>query len=144
MPTTPPVTQSIGQTAGTLRRLVKRVLAGTDTTFDQWMALNLAAASGEGIEHTQLVARLADAVQVDDPVVATTVSGLIDGGSLETSREAVVALSGAGRDRYLRIRALIVEATEPLTANIPADRLAATQGVLQTLSERANAVLAGG
>jgi hypothetical protein len=140
--TTPPVTQTIGQTAGTLRRLLKGVLAHTGITYNEWIALNLTATTGKGIDRSQLIADLAEAVQVDEPVAEATVSRLIDAGSLETNPESVVALSGTGRDQHARLRGLLIKATEPLSADISADEVATTQRVLYTLSQRADAAIA--
>jgi hypothetical protein len=139
---TPAVTQTIGQTAGILRRLLKGVLADTGATYNEWIALNLTAASGAGIDRGKLITELAQGVQVDDPVAEATVSGLIDAGSLETGPESVVALNDAGRDQHARLRGLLVKATEPLSADIPADDLATTQRVLDTLAQRADAAIA--
>jgi DNA-binding MarR family transcriptional regulator len=141
MNSTPPLTQSIGQTAGTLRRLVKRALADTGTTFDQWQALNLTVASGE-IDRSQLIARLADAVQIDDPAAEATVGELIVAGLLETVAGSSVALSDSGRDRHARLRGVIEQAVAPVSADLPADDLAATRRVLNTISERVDAVIA--
>jgi DNA-binding MarR family transcriptional regulator len=136
---TPPLTQSIGQTAGTLRRLVKRVLADTDTTYEQWMALNLAASSG-GIDRHQLSARLADAVQIESAAAAATVRELSAAGFLETEPRRPVGLSDTGRDRHARIRGVLDKATAPLSADLPVDDLAAARRVLAAISQRADAV----
>jgi hypothetical protein len=133
---TPPLTQSIGQTAGTLRRLVKRVLADTDASYEQWMALNLAATGGE-IDRHQLSARLADAVQIESAAAETTVRELSAAGFLETEP---VGLSDTGRDRHARIRGVLDKATAPLSADLPADDLAAACRVLAVISQRADAV----
>jgi DNA-binding MarR family transcriptional regulator len=141
VPPTPPVTQIVGQTAGILRQLLKDVLADTGTTYNEWIALNLTAASA-GIDRGELITELAQGVQVDDPIAEATVSGLTDAGSLETSPDSVVGLTDAGRDQHARLRGLLVKATEPLSADIPADDLATTQRVLHALAQRADAAIA--
>jgi DNA-binding MarR family transcriptional regulator len=137
--TTPPLTQSIGQTAGTLRRLVKRVLADTEATYEQWMALNLAAGSGE-IDRSRLIARLADAVQIDYAAAEATVRALTAAGLLASVPGRLVALSDTGRDRHARIRGVLDKATAPLSADLPADDVAAARRVLAAISQRADAV----
>ena len=142
MPPAPPLTQFIGRTERTLRALMDRVLAGTGGTFHQWVALNFAAVNGDSIDRSQLVARLADALQTDDTAAEAAIDELASEGLLQTASGSLVALSDAGRERYARIRAAIDQTTAPLFADIPAGDEAATRRVLTTIAERAGAQLA--
>ncbi|MCU1659738.1 MAG: hypothetical protein JWO57_4394 [Pseudonocardiales bacterium] len=101
--------------------------------------LNLTAANGDEIDHTQLIGRLTDALKIDDPAAEAAVTELLDDGLLETLPGSVVALSDAGRERYARTRAAIDETISPLFADVPADDVATTRNVLTTLSDRATA-----
>ncbi|HEY5987678.1 MAG TPA: hypothetical protein VIV12_15080 [Streptosporangiaceae bacterium] len=56
-------TQVIGQAENALGALINRVLARTGSTFHQWVALNLTAASGGAIDRGQLVSRLTGALK---------------------------------------------------------------------------------
>ena len=74
MTPTPPLTQLIGRTERALLPLMDVVLAGTGGTFHQWVALNFTAVNGGSIERSQLIARLADALQIDDTAADMSVS----------------------------------------------------------------------
>lgn len=142
MAPTPPLTQFIGRTERTLRALMDLVLADTGGTFHQWVALNLTAANGDTIDRSQLIAGLANAVQIDEAAADATIREMVDARLLQAGSPSVVALSDAGHERYARLRAAIDQTTAPLYAYIPVDDLAATRRVLTTISERADAQLA--
>jgi DNA-binding MarR family transcriptional regulator len=142
MSPTPPLTQVIGRTERALGPLMDRVLAGTGGTFHQWVALNFTAVDGDSIDRSQLIARLANALQIDDTAAEATIAEMADEGLLQTVSGSVVALSDAGRERYARIRAATDQTSAPLYAGIPADDLATTRRVLTTISERADTQLA--
>jgi DNA-binding MarR family transcriptional regulator len=142
MPPAPPLTQFIGRTERTLQALMGQVLARTGGTFHQWVALNFTAVSGDSIDRSQLIARLADAVRIDHTAAGATVTEMADARLLQTASGSLVALTDAGRERYARIRAAIDAITAPLFADIPDDDVAATRRVLTTISERADAELA--
>jgi hypothetical protein len=142
MPPAAPLTQFIGRTERTLRALMDQVLADTGGTFPQWVALNFTAVNGDSIDRNQLIARLANALQIDDTAAEATITEMADERLLQTASGSLIALSDAGRDRYTRIRAAIDQTTAPLYAYIPADDLAAARRVLTTISERADTLLA--
>jgi hypothetical protein len=138
----PPLTQFIGRTERTLRALMDQVLAGTGGTFHQWVALNFTAVNGESIDRPQLIARLTNALRIDDTAADAVITELAAEGLLQAESESVVALSDAGRVRYARIRDAIDQTTVPLFADIPADDEATTRRVLTTISDRADTQLA--
>jgi DNA-binding MarR family transcriptional regulator len=146
MSPTPPLPQFIGRTERTLRALMDLVLADNGGTFAQWVALNLTTLNGDSIDRTQLVARLANALKVDDAAAEATIADMADDGLLQTASGSVlapiVALSDAGRERYARIRAAIDQTTAPLYGDLPVGDLAATRRVLSTISDRADTMLA--
>jgi DNA-binding MarR family transcriptional regulator len=142
MPPAPPLTQLIGRTERALSPLMDRVLAGTGGTFHQWVALNFTAVNGDSIDRGQLIARLANVLQIDDTAAEATIAGMADERLLQTASGSVVALSDAGRERYAGIRAAIDQTTASLFADIPADDLATAQRVLTTVAERADTQLA--
>jgi DNA-binding MarR family transcriptional regulator len=142
MSPTPPLTQFIGRTERTLRALMDLVLADTGGTFHQWVALNFTAAEGDGIDRSELVARLASALQIDDAVAEATIAEMADEGLLQTPSGAFVALNDAGRERYERIRTAVDEITAPLYGDLPPGDLAVARRVLTTISDRADTLLA--
>jgi DNA-binding MarR family transcriptional regulator len=142
MPPAPPLTQLIGRTERALSPLMDRVLAGSGGTFHQWVALNFTAVNGDSIDRGQLVARVANALQIDDTAAEATITGMAGERLLQTEPGSVVALSDAGRERYARIRAAIDRTTASLFADIPADDMAAAQRVLTTVADRAGTQLA--
>jgi hypothetical protein len=112
--------QFIDRTERTPRALMDQVLAGTGGTFHEWVGLNFTAVNGDGIDRSQLIARLANALQIDDTAADATITDMVDERLLQTASRSVVALSDAGRERYARIRAAIDQTTAPLYADIPA------------------------
>jgi DNA-binding MarR family transcriptional regulator len=136
------LTQFIGRTERALRALMDLVLADTGGTFHQWVALNFTAVNGERIDRAQLIATVANAVQIDDTAANAVITELIDDGLLETVSGYVVAFTDAGRDRYVRIRATVDRTTAPLYADLPPGDLATARRVLTTISERADIQLA--
>jgi hypothetical protein len=142
MSPTPPLTQFIGRTERTLRALMDLVLAETGGTFHQWVALNLAPLNGDSIDRTQLVAGLANALQIDDAVAEATIAEMADDGLLRTASASAVALSDGGRERYTRIRTAVDQITAPLYGDLPPHDVAAARRVLTTISDRADTMLA--
>jgi hypothetical protein len=142
MSPTPQLIPLIGRTERALFPLMDVVLAGTGGTFHQWVALNFTAVSGESIERSQLIARLTDALSIDDAAAAAVLTELAAEGLLQAESESVVALSDAGRERYAAIRAAIDQTTAPLFADIPVDELTTAGRVLSTIAERADVQLA--
>jgi hypothetical protein len=142
MSPTPPLTQVIGRTERALGPLMERVLAGTGGTFHEWVALNFTAADGDGIDRSQLIARLVDALKIDDTAAEATVAEMADEGLLQTVSGSVVGLADAGRERHAAIRAAIEQTTAALYADLPADDLTTTARVLTTISDRADVQLA--
>jgi DNA-binding MarR family transcriptional regulator len=142
MSPTPPLTQFIGRTERTLRALMDLVLADAGGTFHQWVALNFTAAAGGSIDRSQLTARLADALRIDDTAAETTIDEMVYEQLLEPASGSVVALSDAGGERYERIRTAIDQITAPLYGDLPPGDVAVTRRVLTTISDRADTLLA--
>jgi DNA-binding MarR family transcriptional regulator len=142
MSPTPPLTQFIGRTERTLRALMDLVLADAGGTFHQWVALNFTAAAGDSIDRSQLIARLADALRIDDTAAETTIDEMVYEQLLEPASGSGVALSDAGGERYQRIRAAIDQITAPLYGDLPPGDVAVTRRVLTTISDRADTLLA--
>jgi hypothetical protein len=141
MSSAPPLTQSIGRTERALRPLMDQVLTRTGGTFDQWVVLNFTAVNGDGIDRSQLIARLGRRVVDLQGVGEAAITEMADERLLQAASGSAVTLGDAGRERYARIRAAIDQITAALYADIPADDLATVQRVLSTISERAGTQL---
>jgi DNA-binding MarR family transcriptional regulator len=142
MPEAPPLTgQHIGETENAIRAVLDALLAETSTTFHQWVALRVLAATDSGLERDQLVARMTSGLKVE-PAAVLTALGQLEAEELVTVAE-IVALTDAGRARHRRIQDGIDRITRQLYGDLPVDDLVTTRRVLAIVTERANAVLAG-
>jgi DNA-binding MarR family transcriptional regulator len=142
MPEAPPLTgQHIGETENAIRAVLDALLAETSTTFHQWVALRVLAATDSGLERDQLVARMTSGLKVE-PAAVLTALGLLEAEELVTVAE-IVALTDAGRARHRRIQNGVDRITRQLYGDLPVDDLVTTRRVLAIITERANAVLAG-
>jgi DNA-binding MarR family transcriptional regulator len=142
MPEAPPLTgQHIGETENAIRAVLDALLAETSTTFHQWVALRVLAATDSGLERDQLVARMTSGLKVE-PAAVLTALGLLEAEELVTVAE-IVALTDAGRARHRRIQNGVDRITRQLYGDLPVDDLVTTRRVLAIVTERANAVLAG-
>jgi DNA-binding MarR family transcriptional regulator len=142
MPETPPLTgQHIGEAENAIRAVLDALLAETGTSFHQWVALRVLAATDSGIELEQLVQRMTSGLKVEPSSVLAAV-GQLDAEELVTVAE-VVALTDAGRGRHRRIQDGVDRITRRLYGDLPVDDLVTTRRVLAIVTERANGVLAG-
>jgi DNA-binding MarR family transcriptional regulator len=151
----PPLnTQVIGQTESALGALLEPLLADAGITFQQWLVLTIAAASGGRTDRGQLVARIAAARKVDGTEVESAIAELTAAGLAVTelataglataglaTATGLLALTDSGQDVYQRIRGAIEELNAELFAFPPED-LATAGRILSIVTERANAVLA--
>jgi DNA-binding MarR family transcriptional regulator len=149
MPATPPLTgQHIGEAENAIRAVLDALLAETETTFHQWVALRVLAATDSGLELEQLVQRMTSGLKVEPSSVLAAV-GQLDAGGLVTVRDEdvevveVVGLTDAGRARHRRIQDGVDRITRQLYGDLPVDDLVTTRRVLAIVTERANAVFAG-
>ena len=122
--------QIIGQAERATRAVLDVLLADNDTSFEQWVALNLAAT---GSTRDEIIARMTTVLRLD----RSTVDGL-----LTAPFFADGDLTDAGRERYQRIADGLAVITARLYGGIPAEDLATAARVLTTVTDRANAELA--
>ncbi|WP_327371576.1 hypothetical protein [Streptomyces sp. NBC_01217] len=148
MTATPTVNgQVIGQAHYATRAVLERLLATTETTFHQSVALNVIADNGESIERDRLVDRMTGTLKIEAEVAEASLAELTAAGLLEedvADGAPRIGFTPAGRDRQQTHRAKIAEITARLYAGLPAEDLAAAGRVLTEVTARANAVLAGG
>jgi DNA-binding MarR family transcriptional regulator len=124
--------QIIGQAERSTRAVLDRLLATTGTTFDQWVAINLAATTAPA-GPDELAAGLTTGLQLDPAAAAAVIRDLAAAGLLSPQ----AALTPAGRRRHQEISAGIAAITERLYGGLPADELATAGRVLATVTERA-------
>jgi DNA-binding MarR family transcriptional regulator len=132
--------QVLGQAERASRAVLDRLLARVDTTFDQWVVLNLTGTTEPPPGRDQLVARMATGLRIAPATVQSTVDGLVAAGMLVDG--AAMALTDQGRARFDTLRAELAEVTARLYGDLPAEDLATAGRVLTIVTERANAELA--
>jgi len=149
--------QAIGEAAKATNALLETLLAEVRTSFLSWVALNVLTTSGPIMPQDALVQRMTGGLKVGaEPVLATLdeleVARLVTRSdeaepsgepSGEPSAEPAVELTADGLALHRRIRAGIDQVTERLYGDLPQDDLATTGRILATVTQRANAVLAG-
>lgn len=142
MTTTPALNgQIIGMTHYATRALLDRVLRSVEMTFEQSVVLNLAASADPPMAREQIVSRATSGLKVGDDVAIAALDGLVASGLVSVGDE--VAITDAGADRQRLIRGEIDTITARLYGDLPAEDLATAGRVLTTVTERANAMLAG-
>src|SRR4051794_35701649 len=108
------------------------MLAGTSTTFDQWVALNVTATTGPA-GRGELAHRLAAGLRLAPADARAVVDQLIGGGLLTGG----AGLTDTGQARFAEISAGIAGITQRLYAGLPADDLETAGRVLSTITARA-------
>ncbi len=145
--TNPPAVtgQAIGEAAKATNAVLETLLAEVRTSFLSWVALNVLTSAGAVMPQDALVQRMTGGLKVGaEPVLAT-----LD--ELEVARlvtraddaEPAVELTADGIALHRRIRAGLDQITERFYGDLPPDHLATTGRTLATVTQRANAVLAG-
>jgi hypothetical protein len=133
--------QDIGAAARATGAVLNRLLTGTGTDFQGWVALNVLGTGGSPVDRDELVGRLVFGLKVDAPSVSTTLDGLVHSG-LMSEVDGGLALTPAGTGRYEEIRDGIAGITRRLYGDLPAEELTVAHRVLAAVTERANAELA--
>ena len=131
--------QVIGQAERATRAVLEVLLAETDTTFTNWVALNLVATHGD-MTVESLVEQLVTGLRIPDSEARTSIEDLVRT-ELMTASD-VARLTADGMARYQRISDGIADITRRLYHDLPHDDLVVARRVLETLTERARAELA--
>lgn len=137
--------QAIGEAAEATNAVLETLLAEVRTSFLSWVALNVLSSAGPVMPQDALVQRMTRGLKVGaEPVLMTLdeleVARLV---TRSDDAEASVELTADGTGLHRRIRAGVDRITERLYGDLPQDDLATTGRVLATVTQRANAVLAG-
>jgi DNA-binding MarR family transcriptional regulator len=123
------------------RAVLETALARRGLTFQQSVALRLAAVADLPVERDELVGQVVDALKVDPAEVRSTVEELIAKGLL-VSEASRLRATDAGQAAYAGTSAETGPISARIYAGIPAGDLAAAGRVLALVTERANAELA--
>jgi DNA-binding MarR family transcriptional regulator len=135
--------QVVGQAENAHLPVLKRILAHTGTTKNQWVAVTLTTAAGGAIDRNQLIGRLTDALKIDNAAAVAAISELTTTQLLEDGEESRVGLTDSGQARYREIRSAVDEVIGRVYRDIPADDLATAGRVLTLITARLNAETAG-
>ena len=139
--------QDIGQAEHATRAVLDRLLARTGTQFRGWVIINLLAAGGGALGEDDLTRRITHGLKIGEDAVHAAAAELSWQGLI--SREPAagggtrVALTPAGSARFEQIQGGIGQVTQRLYGGLPETDLAVAHRVLATVTERANAELAG-
>jgi hypothetical protein len=130
--------QVIGQAERATRAVLEVLLAETDTTFVNWVTLNLVA-THDDLTVDSLVEQLVSGLRITDSEARASIDDLVRIALITVS--GTVQLSANGRERFQRINDGIAEITRRLYRDLAHDDLVVARRVLETLTERARAEL---
>jgi uncharacterized protein with FMN-binding domain len=138
--------RDIGETENALRALLDGVLTGTGLDYHGWVALKVTSDRQSPIEVAELVQLLVSGLKIDERRAAEVIDDLrakaVFVGSTHVDTDTVTA-TAPGAALYQRLNAQVQGVTAQMYAGLEVDDLAAAYRVLATLTERANALLAG-
>ena len=138
--------QDIGQAEHATRAVLDRLLARTGTPFRGWVMLNQLAAAGGALAEDDLTARITHGLKIGEDAVRAVGAELARQGLISrapTAEGTQVALTPAGTASVEQIQGAISQVTQRLYGGLPESELATAHRVLATVTERANAELAG-
>jgi hypothetical protein len=134
-------TPLIGQTEKALNTILRRQLAGTGLSEQQWVTLSLIVAAGGTIDGDEFTGRVAGVLKVSDAHARARITELAAAQLLQPADNdgSHAKLSDAGQRLHRQVRTAVSEITERLWSDLPAEDLAAAARVLSTVLARANA-----
>ncbi|MGW2639112.1 MarR family winged helix-turn-helix transcriptional regulator [Streptomyces sp. NPDC001348] len=124
------------------RAVLERVLAPYGVTFQQFVALRLAAVADGPVRADDLVDGVVTTVKAAAADVRGTVEELVTAGLLAPEEPLRIRLTDAGRELYAKGSAETAAVAARLYAGIPEEDRAAAGRLLTLVTERANAELA--
>jgi hypothetical protein len=137
--------QVLGLAEKTLNAILDRQLAGTGLTEPRWVTLTLAVAGGGTVDRGQLAGRVAGALKVSEAEAQARIGELAAAQLVEApaGQGAEVKVTDAGQQLYGQIRTAVVQITQRMWGDLPAEDLAIAGRVLSIITARANTELAG-
>jgi DNA-binding MarR family transcriptional regulator len=138
------LTQRISQTEKALQAVLDQHLTEAGITFMQWVILTFLARQGAFLQQDSLMREIASVLKSDATTVWAALNTLNIRGLVYSSPESDgrISLTAEGTLHFQNLRQRIEDITERLAADVPANDLAITYRVLDTITERANAELA--
>jgi hypothetical protein len=146
MTDTPTLTgQDIGEAQGAVTGLLDRVVAGSGSTSNEYIALRILAARGSVASAGELRDFLAGQPQLglDQRSAGTVLDGLEARGLITPAGAGPVQLTAAGSDLHAGLGRAVAEVTAKLYADIDRDDLATAHRVLAQVTERAGQLRGG-
>jgi DNA-binding MarR family transcriptional regulator len=141
-PTTTLTTRDIGLAENALRAVLEQTLAGTGLDYHRWVALKATSDSPTPPSPGELAALMTGGLKIDAATAAAVIDALGEQGIFETDGNAV-AVTPAGAALYRRLSEEIGQLSRKMYTGLDPDDLTVAGRVLATLTERANARLAG-
>ncbi|MGW0914437.1 MarR family winged helix-turn-helix transcriptional regulator [Streptomyces sp. NPDC002784] len=124
------------------RAILERVLARHGMTFQQSVALRLAAVADGPTERAHLVDGVVGSLKIDAADAHGVLDELLAAGLLAPDGPSRVRLTDAGRERFDTTSAETAPISARIYAGIPTEDLAVAGRVLTRITERADAELA--
>lgn len=131
--------QAVGQAQAVLSGLLTRVLAGTGTTRETYLALLRLSAHDDCATRDAYVRDLSDSLGLD-LWAAGELAGDMAAAGLITQTSEAVRLTDAGADLCMRLRQTIGGVTAPLYAPLDPVDVETTIRTLRDITERARAL----
>jgi DNA-binding MarR family transcriptional regulator len=133
-------TALVGQVENAFGAILEQQLSGTGLSAPQWITLTVAIRSGETVELGQLTRTVAGARKIRDAEARAYVEELAGAGLLAApaERSGQITVTDAGRQLHARVQSAVVEVTNRLWGDLPADELTSAARVLNTVLARAN------
>jgi DNA-binding MarR family transcriptional regulator len=130
--------QVIGQAERATRAVLDLLLVAENTSFVNWVTLNLTATQGE-TKSEALVDQLVIGLRIDQTEAQIAIDELGAAGLLTAGE--VVRLTTEGEAKYARIGTGIAEIAARLYRDLPHDDLVIARRILETVTARARAEL---
>jgi DNA-binding MarR family transcriptional regulator len=124
----------VGQAEKAHTAILWRVLAGTCLDEQQWITVQLAAASGDTPSRRELVERVASAAKYDPNAVETAIAALTGAGLISELPGDRLSVTGEGRELVKSLRAKVGDQVGRAYGSVPAEDLAIAARVLTTIT----------
>lgn len=132
----------VGQAEKAHGAVLKKVLAGTTLDEQQWITLQFADAADAGIQHGELIERVAQAAKFDAHAIESAITALSSAGLLEQRPDGNDQATPEGRELVASLRERIGGLIAGAYSSVPPEDLATAARVLVTITARLSADLA--
>jgi hypothetical protein len=135
-------TRTIGETESALNGILTMVLGGTGLDELGWIALRLVTLMQPSVLETALTAQLSQSKKVDGARAAAVVGDLEKRGLLQTI-DGTISTTTEGTRLFDQLSSEVGKLTAQMWEGLDPADLATAARMLRTITERANALLAG-